>query len=214
MVCNKNQKKSCGNYNCKICFERSLASYKDITKKGNLKIDRIINLKPIDILKGSHKIIDLLCDFCNHDFYHKVYSLKNNWCPYCSSNKMCSNKDCKFCLEKSFASYQGKTKKGKLKKDCILDIDPREIFKGAHRNFDFDCDICDHKFNSRIAHITVSGSWCPYCCFPAKKLCSNKDCKFCFNNSMASYEGKTIKGKLKIDCYNKEKMRTPLVMQS
>ena len=46
-----------------------------------------------------------------------------------------------------------------------------------------------------------SNSWCPYCCIPSKKLCNDEECSHCFNKSFASYDGKTIEGKLKVDCW-------------
>ena len=49
----------------------------------------------------------------------------------------------------------------------------------------FNCDICQHDFETQIKGIT-KGRWCPYC--NSFKLCEKVDCIFCFNRSFASYE--------------------------
>lgn len=52
--------------------------------------------------------------------------------------KLCRNDECEICFERSFASYFGKTKYGKLKILCWHqknNITPREIIKGTHRKF-------------------------------------------------------------------------------
>ena len=73
----------------------------------------------------------------------------------------------------------------------------------------FDCDKCPHEFESAIKHIT-SGSWCPYCSVPVKKMCDKEDCIHCFNNSFASYDKKTLSGKKKVDCWSDKNELKPL----
>ena len=76
----------------------------------------------------------------------------------------------------SFASYEGKTKKGKLKVDC-WDVEknnelmPKDVTKGTSKKYWFQCDECPHQFEKIIYDITkpTGGSWCPYC--SNRKLC-------------------------------------------
>jgi very-short-patch-repair endonuclease len=64
---------------------------------------------------------------------------------------------------------------------------PNEVALNSHKKFWFDCE-CEHSFEKRIKDINVGG-WCPYCCIPSKKLCSeNKNCIKCINKSFASVD--------------------------
>jgi hypothetical protein len=49
----------------------------------------------------------------------------------------------------------------------------------------FNCDICNHAFDISLGHITQSNMWCSYCA--NRKLCDNKTCNYCFENSFASH---------------------------
>ena len=54
----------------------------------------------------------------------------------------------------------------KLKIDCFNikknEITPRHIFKGTKKKYIFDCNVCNHSFNSALHNIT-NGRWCPHC---------------------------------------------------
>ena len=58
-------------------------------------------------------------------------------------------------FENSFASYEGRTEKGKLKIDC-WDVEknngltPREVTLHNGRKFWFQCDQCPHLFHKTI----------------------------------------------------------------
>jgi very-short-patch-repair endonuclease len=65
-------------------------------------------------------------------------------------------------------------------------ISPRMIIKGSNYKYWFKCNNCNHEFNSRLSDVS-NGTWCPYCCFPIRKLCEDDDCKQCFENSFASH---------------------------
>ena len=84
---------------------------------------------------------------------------------------------------------------------------PREVTKGTHKKYWFQCDTCPHHFESSLSNITNSknGTWRPYCSIPTKKMCDDINCNHCIQRSFAGYEGKTIKGKLKKDCWIVEK---------
>ena len=101
---------------------------------------------------------------------------------YCDKQKLCDNKECKKCFEKSFASHE----KSKYWSDKNI-ITPRQVTKRTHEKYWFTC-ICGHDFKKKIEHITNNNSWCPYCCNTTQKLCDNKECKKCYENSFASHE--------------------------
>lgn len=215
--CTKNSmmRKICGDSNCISCFNKSLASFKDTTPNGKLKIncldnEKNKNIKPINISICNNNRYWFNCDVCDHSFEKRIAELTSNlsWCPYCAkyNNILCNDLNCKHCLDKSLASYEEKTPNGKFKIDCWdkeknKNINPRNINISSGLKFWFKCDICNHSFNKQISSINL-GSWCPYCV--RYKLCNNK-CDFCYNNSFASYEGKTSNGKFKINCWNNEK---------
>ena len=167
-----------------IPHERSFASHPRAscwhpTKNGDIT--------PRDVFKNSGKKYWFVCDKCTHSFDASLYNITSDrWCPYCSkpSRKMCNNKDCHHCFEKSFASHPKAscwhpTKNG--------DITPRAVFKSSGKKYWFVCDKCTHIFGASLDNITTRDSWCPYCSEPPKKLCDNKDCQRCFEKSFASH---------------------------
>jgi hypothetical protein len=153
-------------------------------------------ITPRNITKSSHKKFWFNCDQCAHDFKSRLGHITDGrWCAYCSHRKLCDD-DCKFCFNNSFASSD--------KVHCWSeknDLQPRDVFLNARKEFLFDCDNYKHEFNSKLCNVTKQ-HWCPYCSDPSKKLCKhicddncddecNDDCddscKMCFNNSFASY---------------------------
>ena len=222
-MCKVNAQKICGNPECEICFKKSFASYRGKTKKGKLKIEcwnceKNNGITPYNISKGKNKKYWFCCDNCPHDFLGYIASItsKNQtWCPYCckSSQQLCDNKKCEFCYGRSFVSYKRKTKNGNL----IVDywdksnkVSPRDIFKISGKKYCFQCDNCPHKFRTSIASITTGKeTWCPYCCIPCQKLCDDEKCDFCFNNSFASYKGRTNNDNLKVLCFDESNELNP-----
>ncbi|MHB2028942.1 MAG: zinc-ribbon domain-containing protein [Acidimicrobiales bacterium] len=165
-------KKLCNEKNCKICFEKSFAS----SDKAKYWID-IAN--PRNTFKCSGKKFLFLCDKCRHSFKMGLnIVMKNIWCPFCSNRQLCNEKNCKICFEKSFASSD-KAKYWNNKNK----ISPRDVFKSSNKKYIFNCD-CGHTFESTNSHIT-KGQFCSYCAH--LKLCAEKDCISCFENSFASH---------------------------
>jgi very-short-patch-repair endonuclease/DNA-directed RNA polymerase subunit RPC12/RpoP len=127
--------------------------------------------------------------------------------------KLCQEDDCEICFWRSFASYFGQTKYGKLKLLCWSSrnkLKPRQITKGSGKKFWFRCPECKHVFDSILYGITgKKGTWCPYCSKTYKKLCNDIDCELCFNNSFASYMGKTPNGILKVKCWSDKNKLKP-----
>jgi len=125
--------------------------------------------------------------------------------------KLYEDEEYKICFERSFASYAGKTNNDKLKVKCWSSKNknkPREVTKNSGKKYWFDCDNCPHSFDTALNDIN-KGCWCPYCSKPCLKLCEHKECEFCYNNSFASYDGKTSLGKLKVECWSSKNKNKP-----
>ena len=128
----------------------------------------------------------------------------------CSSKQrqLCGKEECIICFDRSFASFQGKTPNGKLKVDCWDnekngEIKPINIRKGSNKKYCFKCDICVHNFEVSIDNISLKNTWCSYCAH--QKLCGNKYCNFCYNNSFASYIGQNLENIKIVDCWDNKK---------
>jgi len=84
--------------------------------------------------------------------------------------------------DKSFASHEkSRFWNTTLNKNII----PRNITKGTHIKFWFNCYQCNHNYECSIKNI-VHGRGCPYC--NSSKLCNKINCDLCFNKSFASHE--------------------------
>ena len=157
---------------CKICFNKSLASL-EISK--NL-VDKTLNLK--QIFKGTEKIFEIQCEKCNH--ISKKIPRKFHMCNYCNGSDLCMDKKCNSCFNRSFASIE------KSKYWCDKNNkQPRELLKNNTKKFWFNCNKCHHLFKQRLSDITQKNTWCPYCA--NQKLCEDDKCIGCFNKSFASH---------------------------
>lgn len=153
-----NNKKLCNN-DCNICFEKSFASHEK-SIYWSLKNKE----SPREILKYSHKEFIFNCDKCSHEFTNTLNRITKinepTWCKYCANQKLCDDKDCKECFEKSFASHSRSkfwSDKNKLK--------PREIFKKTSKKYFLYCDNCKIDFFTTINSVAKNykPSWCPFC---------------------------------------------------
>jgi len=219
-MCENNEDK-----HCITCYNKSFASLEDLTPTGNNTTKKVEcwdyenDKNPWEVFKNTHKKYWFNCDNCPHSFDSALNNITchNRWCPYCciSSKKFCNKykKDynsCQHCFNKSFASFDGLTINGKKKIECWHptengDIKPWEVFKCNNNKFWFKCVNCPHSFDSALNNITCHNRWCPYCCNPPKKMCENnedKHCITCFNKSFASFDGLTINGKKKVECWH------------
>ena len=139
--------------------------------------------KPNEVALNSHKKFWFDCE-CGHQFESSLLNINqaNNWCPYCANKKLCDNDNCKSCFVNSFASHE-KSNYWSNENELI----PRQVFRGTDRKkFKFKCDKCVHSFEMILKEISSQGHWCSYCSH--QKLCENKDCNMCWNNSFASVE--------------------------
>jgi len=225
--CCEPSKKFCDKYkknynNCQHCFNKSFASFKDLTPTENSTTKKVDcwdyeknDKNPWKVTKSSHTKFWFKCDKCNHSFHCMICNITNGyWCPYCSNQKMCENnedKHCITCYKKSFASFDRLTIKGKKKVECWHptengDVKPCDLFRGTDKKYCFKCDNCPHSFDSKLDSITGKNSWCPYCA--NQKMCENnedKHCITCYNKSFASFDGLTINGKKKVECWHPTK---------
>jgi hypothetical protein len=97
----------------------------------------------------------------------------------CSGRNLCQRQDCTRCFNMSFASCD-KAKYWSQKNEQ----NPRELALNSNNKFWFLCE-CNHTIEKKLSDV-VKGTWCPYCCFPPLKLCSDDECQACFDKSMAS----------------------------
>ena len=166
--------KLCDDNNCDSCFKKSFAS-SDMSKYWSEKN----KLNPRSVFKHSGKKFIFKCD-CEHEFESVISSISNGcWCSYCGNRKLCDDNNCDSCFKKSFASSNRSkywSEKNKLK--------PREVFKGSDKKFIFNCNDCNHEFESVLNSISNNGYWCSYC--SNRKLCDDNNCDSCFKKSFAS----------------------------
>ncbi len=177
-------RKLCLDENCDICFQKSFAShpkekYWDTEKNGDVK--------PRDVTLSSNKKYWFKCDECSHSFDGALNNIANKknprWCPCCANKKLCENKDCDICLQKSFTSHP-KAKYWDNEKN--RDVKPRDVFLSSNKKYWFQCDECSHSFDSVLGDITKEKNpqWCSFC--TNKKLC-DEDCNICLQKSFASH---------------------------
>ena len=98
----------------------------------------------------------------------------------CRGRKLCKDKKCTTCFERSFASHSRHKNWSKKNK-----LNPREVFKVSRNIAIFLCDKCGHEFESKLARV-ANGHWCAFC--SNQKLCDDNECKICFEKSFASEE--------------------------
>ena len=223
--CSSSPEKLCENNNCEYCNEKSLNGWNLLTILGNKRRDcfdseKSGNLNPRQIIINTSlfPVLWFNCDNCNHSFSKTPNLLKaGTWCPYCCNvaiQKICEDSDCERCFERSLASYIGKTKNGKLKIECFDyenngNLTPRQLIKGSNTKHQYICDNCPHKFQ-RTPYQICNNLWCPYCCNQKYTLfCNNINCKTCFERSFASFQGKTLEGVLKVECWSSKNKLKP-----
>jgi hypothetical protein len=223
-MCENNEDK-----HCITCYNKSFASFDELTTNGKKKVDcwdyNKNKDKPWEVFKYCNEKFWFKCDNCPHSFESGLSSIssQNRWCPYCPNQKLCENnedKHCITCYNKSFASLQDltPTKNNTIKKVDCWDYNknkkkPWEVFKSSATNFWFKCDNCPHSFNSKLDNISSKKTWCPYCRISSNKFCDEykknyKNCQHCFNKSFASFDGLTINDKKKVDCWDYKKNKS------
>ena len=87
-----------------IPFEKSFASSnKEILNCWNYVKNN--NIEPREMRKSSAKKFWFICDKCEHNFNITLNDITSGyWCGFCGLKKLCEDKNCKICYNKSFAS--------------------------------------------------------------------------------------------------------------
>ena len=161
-----------------MCFENSFASHEKAQYWSSKNTD-----KPRYVFKCTGKKFLFDCPTCNHEIIQDPSHISNGrWCPYCCipQKKLCGKKECNDCFKKSFASHEKAlywSKKNKEQSGFVLKKGDKRIW--------FNCDKCNHNFDSQIKNITLGG-WCPYC--SNQKICKEDNCHNCFEKSFASHK--------------------------
>lgn len=181
-----------------LTFEKSFASH----PKSEFWVYELNNgIEPKDVCKSSSGIYCFRCAECKHIFEASLNGVtrKNGprWCGYCGGKRLCSNDECEWCYDRSFASsnfsHQWSLKNKIEEKEKInfshnekwksTDLDhelnPRQIRLSSGRKCWFKCDTCFHPFRSVLNGI----KGCAYCANQMK--CDDK-CDTCFKQSFAS----------------------------
>ena len=175
---------------CLFCFQKSFASHPMAESWSSQN-----EITPRQIMRRSDKKFWFECTACIHSFQSVLYSINNDkHCPYCSSQKLCDNQDCKSCFEKSCASH-------KIIKAWSTDneIQPRQVFLQSNKKIKFICLKCLHTYENTPNHYYHRDGSCPYCA--NKYLCDKEDCNTCFQKSFASHP--------QIHCWSKKNTNSP-----
>ena len=149
--CGGNCQKLCSNEKCKKCYLKSFASHEKSRYWSNNN-----KLTPREVFKSSGTKYIFKCGDCEHSFESGLNNItKNFWCPFCPNQKLCQNKECKTCYEKSFASHP-KSKYWSIKNKDL----PRDVFKSSGTKYIFDCYLCNHEYEGTLNNITNGNNWC------------------------------------------------------
>jgi very-short-patch-repair endonuclease len=193
--CVNPNKKLCENLECEQCFEKSFASHEKAKYWSN---ENVLNSR--QVANKTHKKCWFDCS-CGHNFEAILSDItqNNSWCPYCSkpSKRLCGNKECVLCLNKTFAP--NKRAKFWSKKNTLL---PNQVFKSSAVKYWFNCDKCSNEFESKLCHIT-DGSWCPKCRYKTEDKLHN----------ILKEIYPTIESQFKVDwCKNKKHLPFDIVL--
>jgi len=161
---------------CMQCFEASFISFPKVVFWHTNKND----IDPWNVKRYSSIKRYFKCPTCKHELHTTPsHVTSGKWCTYCARLQLCEEKDCMFCTDASFASHP---------KSKYWNSDnsksPRQVFKSSKEKYKFDCDTCNHIFETTTGHVSI-GRWCSYCA--KKKLCNDESCQMCYNASFASH---------------------------
>lgn len=169
--------KLCEDSSCDTCHERSFASH-PMAIHWSFQNDRM----PRQVCKRSDQKCWFDCGDCGHVFQSALYSIqKDKHCPFCSSQRLCSEVTCEVCLEKTCASHE--RMKVSWSSENILTA--RDVFLQSNKPIIFDCVTCHHTYTTTPNHYYHRDGSCPYCA--NQRLCEKEDCPSCFKKSFASH---------------------------
>lgn len=181
-----NGKDLCKDKNCKLCLDRSLASYPNIDNYWNYDLNTDT---PREVTRGCNFYRHFYCKRCSHKYETVINKFTvSDGCPHCSpgcSARLCKDKDCIPCHKRSLASYPNIEKYWDYNRNPKKI--PRDIFIGTTEKASFFCKSCTHSYETEICHFTRQRR----CCFCAPgteaRLCDDLNCKQCFERSFASH---------------------------
>lgn len=158
----------CGEHHCNFCFIRSVAS----STRVNEFVAANPNAQPLAIFKSSRATVNWKCSACSHEFAKAFYSVEaDGWCPYCAGQRLCGDRTCLHCFNRSIASSTHIA-------DLVPEdgFDPWVVHKSTHDIFNWRCGSCTHIFPA-AANKIQSGRWCPFC--GNGKVCGQESCLRC-----------------------------------
>jgi hypothetical protein len=172
------RRRLCKNQDCKRCYNRSFAS--DIKASSRWLKEKNNGIEPRDVFKNTSTKYWFKCRECGHDFKRSLSDVSaSGWCYFCGGKRLCEDKDCVVCFNRSFASHP---KAGCWLKEKNNNLEPRDVFRKTKTKYWFKCDKCEHDFCTFL--VDLDGKWCYFC--SSKKLCKKEDCITCYNKSLAS----------------------------
>ena len=173
MTCSASSKKLCGA--CDICYQRSFATHTRAIYWSDKNENR-----PEEVHLCSNKKFIFDCKECGHELILTPNVINSGgWCSYCNKDKLCDREDCLFCFQKSFASHP------MASQWSVQNVmNPRMICSGSEKKCWFDCNKCNHSFQT-VLFIIKKDTYCPYC--SNQRLCE-EDCDYCFQKSCASHQ--------------------------
>jgi len=169
----------CKDNNCLKCYQHSFASCENSKYWSELN-----DITPRECTKNSGKKFKFKCPVCFHHFENRITDINKEKytngklpCGFCKKggNLLCDELNCKMCFDNSFASSKRKNNWSDKNK-----IKPRFVYIGSIKKYLFNCDDCNHEFETSPQNIK-KGSWCGYC--NNDLLCNDVNCNWCNEKS-------------------------------
>lgn len=177
--CSVSARLLCGDKTCLACWDRSLASH-PLADMYSLQNE----VEAHQVLLKSNQTFQFDCPTCKHSFEAMAYNIAaGKGCPFCASpsRKLCTDVECHFCFDRSFASHPRAADWSEENSRK-----PRDVMRCCNDAFKFDCKLCHHTFQGKPNAMT-QGVDCSFCCIPAKQMCLQENCQHCFKRSFASH---------------------------
>lgn len=173
--------KVCDNDQCEFCEIHCFGSIEQAIY-WNYKLNNNISPRNIPMFENKEYWFD--CSTCNSSFQRTIsfITIKERWCTsiHCSRTQLCDDLGCVICENKSFASNTKRV--GSWSE--LNTLTPRQVFKSTADKYLFKCSVCKHTFPAGLNKVTCDDKWCPHC--GNTKLCSDRDCQWCFEHSFIS----------------------------
>jgi hypothetical protein len=143
----------CNDNKCILCYNKSFASH-PMSKCWSSK--NVKQPREYGIMANQYAIFE--CNKCFHEFGSNIGNITNlgRGCPYCSNTRLCTNVECTYCFNRSFASKEYSIHWDYSKNNGIK---PRDVFKSSGKKYHFTCPDCKSNFISGLNF----DSWCGKC---------------------------------------------------